>query len=232
MMFFSNESSNFMRWHIFLLFVYPALMVIACLCLFYTGVSGAEPCPSTPPTCDDEDQGASWIFEPSYFSHNPDTGKRVAQYTPIPHVYRTIDPTYQESGFRYTQQFLRGAGSSFDALHLVQTWGQGDMIRPYGEWKYPYRAGATPYGPWGNPQGPWTMPFDSWVNPYGLGGLRNPPWPVYPYNSGPVPVPGNSYSPGMPGMGYGPGNGIAPMPYGNGQNYNPGSMGDSSDEEE
>jgi hypothetical protein len=59
----------------------------------------------------------------------------------------------------------------------VQTWGQGTAIRPYGEWEYPYRAGATPYGPWGNPQGPWTLPFDSWQNPYGLN--RGPyygPW--------------------------------------------------------
>jgi hypothetical protein len=176
--------------------------------------------------CNDSDEGSSWIFEPSYFSHDPKTGERVVQYAPLPSVYRTVDPTYRESGFHYTEQFLRGIGSSFDALHMVQTWGQGDQIRPYGEWQYPYRAGATPYGPWGNPQGPWTLPFDSWQNPYGLGRLPNPPWPVFPFNPGVIPVPfGNSNSQGMPGIGFGAGG----MPYGNDSNVPSSNMGNIGD---
>ncbi len=114
----------------------------------------------------------SWMFQQGYYTHSPITGKRVAQYEPEKPSYVTIDPTYQESGYRH-QLIQNGT----DWLNLVQTWGAGTAIRPYGEWEYPYRAGATPYGPWGNPQGPWTLPFDSWQNPYGLN--RQPyygPW--------------------------------------------------------
>lgn len=105
-----------------------------------------------------------------------------------------VDPTYMQSGYRHYRSSIRVGGSA-DHVHVVQTWGLGELIRPYGEWLYPFRAGATPFGPWGNPQGPWTTPFGSWINPYGLGQLPNPPWffPPYPV---PYPVP---YAPGMPG---------------------------------
>ena len=108
----------------------------------------------------------SWIFRPGYYTHSPVTGQRVAQYEPEQPSIVPTDPTYQESGYRHQ---LVQAGN--DRLNIVQTWGAGTAIRPYGEWEYPYRAGATPFGPWGNPQGPWTLPFDSWQNPYGLNRL-------------------------------------------------------------
>jgi hypothetical protein len=127
----------------------------------------------------------SWMFRPGYYTHSPVTGKRVAQYEPDCPSYVSYDPTYQESGYRHeTIQ----AGNEW--VNIVQTWGAGTAIRPYGEWLYPYRAGATPYGPWGNPQGPWTLPFDSWRNPYGLNR-----WPSYGYGQS-----GN----GQPGYGGGP----------------------------
>ncbi len=109
---------------------------------------------------------ASWMFRPGYYTHSPLTGQRVAQYEPEQPSIVPTDPTYQESGYRH-QLFQVGN----DRLNIVQTWGAGTLIRPYGEWEYPYRAGATPFGPWGNPQGPWTLPFDSWQNPYGLNRL-------------------------------------------------------------
>ncbi|MCC6125882.1 MAG: hypothetical protein IT426_13020 [Pirellulales bacterium] len=206
---------------------YLAILITAIVLFLATTTAWGEPCPCTPPPCEDGDNGATWIFQPSYYSHDPETGQRVAQYAPLPKVYPPYDPTYRESGFHYTQSILRGPDGSVDALHLIQSWGRGDQIRPYGEWLYPYRAGATPFGPWGNPQGPWTLPFDSWANPYGLGQLPYPPWPVYPYNNpnpgynsypGAVPY-GNHHSPPAPGMNYGP----SPMPYGNG-GFNPGGQ--------
>ena len=105
----------------------------------------------------------SWIFLPGYYTHSPVTGQRVAQYgrsnrRSCPPIRRTRRAA---TGIRLIQ-----VGTEW--LNLVQTWGAGTAIRPYGEWEYPYRAGATPFGPWGNPQGPWTLPFDSWRNPYGL----------------------------------------------------------------
>jgi hypothetical protein len=202
--------------------VFPAILIAAGLFSLAATTARAEDCPCiTPSPCNDDSEASNWVFEPSYFSHDPATGKRVAQYAPLPKVYLRQDPTYQESGFHYTQHLLRGPGGSLDAYHLVQTWGNGDRIRPYGEWQRPYRAGATPYGPWGNAQGPWTMPFDSWQNPYGLGRLRNPPWMTYP---APYSIP------------YGDqGNGSMPMPgpYDNGyynQNEWGGDYGDEGEE--
>jgi hypothetical protein len=120
-------------------------------------------------------ESSSWIFRPSCYSHAPDTGERVAQYQPEQPALAPQDETYQQSGFRYYRSSLQ-FGQGEDHTHVVQTWGQGECIRPYGEWQYPFRAGATPYGPWGNPQGPWTLPFDSWQNPYGLGRLPRGGW--------------------------------------------------------
>jgi hypothetical protein len=105
----------------------------------------------------------SWVFGLGYYTHSPVTGQRVAQYEPERPSIVPSDPTYQESGYRH--QTIQDGN---DRLNLVQTWGAGTAIRPYGEWEYPYRAGATPFGPWGNPQGPWTLPFDSWRNPFAL----------------------------------------------------------------
>ncbi len=133
----------------------------------------------------------SWIFRPSKYSHDPVSGQRVAQFAPPITPIRRIDSTYRESGYRHIRSSLRGPDGSADRTHIVQTWGAGEAIRPYGEWQRPFRAGATPYGPWGNPQGPWTTPFGSWDNPYGQWnrypyGYRYP----YPYyGAGPVAVP-------------------------------------------
>ncbi len=148
---------------------------------------------------------ASWIFRPSRYTHDPNSGERVAQYAKEAPAYKPDDSTYEVSGYRQSRSSL-SVGDSYDYLHIVETWGRGETIRPYGEWLYPYRAGATPFGPWGNPQGPWTTPFGSWVNPYGLGRLPNPPWSPWgyvPYRAWPgVPavappaVPGGSSPPG------------------------------------
>jgi len=130
---------------------------------------------------------AGWIFKRSTYSHDPVTGARIDQYAAKKPAFAPADPTYLQSGYRHIRSSIRGAHGSADRLHLVQTWGAGDAIRPYGEWQRPYRAGATPYGPWGNPQGPWTLPFESWYNPYGLGQIpwsARPPYGPYGYSPG------------------------------------------------
>lgn len=118
---------------------------------------------------------SSWIFRPSYYSHEPAGGARVEQFAAHAPAYARTDPSYQQSAYRHNRASVR-VGDSADHLHVVETWGAGEAIRPYGEWLYPFREGATPYGPWGNPQGPWTSPFGSWDNPYALGRLPIPPW--------------------------------------------------------
>jgi hypothetical protein len=158
-------------------------------------------------TCTRPAAADGWLFRPSTFSHDAD-GNRVAQYQPERPTFFRFDDTYMESGYRHSHISIPGGDGSYDHLHVVQTWGLGESIRPYGEWLYPYRAGATPYGPWGNPSGPWTLPFDSWQNPYGLGKL---PWggysPYYPHGGGmPAPYGGAlppGYGSGMPGYGGG-----------------------------
>jgi hypothetical protein len=123
-------------------------------------------------------QASQWVFLPSRYSHTPDGTQRAVQYAPEPTIVVPEDPTYVRSGFRHHEMHVR-VGRSADRVHVVETWGMGAYLRPYGEWEYPYRAGATPFGPWGNPQGPWTPPFGAWVNPYGLGQLPSPPWYLY-----------------------------------------------------
>lgn len=133
----------------------------------------------------------SWIFQPSYYTHG-EKGERVAQFSAPVEIPVPYAPNYLVSGFRYTRSTIRGE-ESYDHLHIVKTWGLGAYIRPYEEWEFPFRPGATPFGPWGNPQGPWTLPFQSWVNPFALGQLPNPPWWLY-FPSAPglvVPPPGN-----------------------------------------
>ena len=205
-----------MKWH---LAVVVFLLILAAITAAQAGTNPALV------FCGEQEE-PSWIFQQSYFSHDPDNGNRVAQYAPEPTSYTRDDPTYMESGYRHNQIFTFGPNGTADRMHIVQTWGQGEFIRPYGEWEFPYRAGATPYGPWGNPQGPWTMPFDSWQNPYGL--LNHLPNSGWPFPSGPGPVmpygsapgygagaglaPGTGYGSGY-GSGYGPGYGGGSTPY-------------------
>ncbi|NQT38337.1 MAG: hypothetical protein HQ581_12645 [Planctomycetes bacterium] len=148
---------------------------------------------------------AAWAFHKATFSHDPETGEQVRQFVPVEPVYVRVDPTYEKSGYRHTRSSLRGADGSADRLHVVETWGRGRSIRPYGEWQFPFRAGATPYGPWGNSRGPWTSPFQSWSNPYGS-------WNRYPHMY-PTPYAQQGhggpraalYDSGGPGPGYSPG---------------------------
>jgi hypothetical protein len=134
-------------------------------------------------------EASSWIFRRSSFSHDPASGERVVQFAPKSVSYARSDGTYQQSAYRHHRSTVR-AGGSADRIHIVETWGAGETIRPYGEWQRPFREGATPYGPWGNPYGPWTTPFGSWSNPYGLGRLPYPYWHYWPHGPyQPVPPP-------------------------------------------
>ena len=136
-------------------------------------------------TGSDADGKVEWAFKPSYYTHSHTDGQRVARYATGQKAYAEID-NFRRSGYRQQRIRIHGASGSADNIHLVETWGEGEFIRPYGEWQRPFREGATPYGPWGNAQGPWTLPFESWVNPYGLGKLPHPPWPHWPVYSGPM----------------------------------------------
>lgn len=89
-----------------------------------------------------------WIFSQSYFSHNPETGRRLTQYAPTPPVLIQLPLDYVRSGYRNTESRIQVAGSA-DRLHITEEWGR--PVRPYGEWQFPYRPFSVPYDLWGSP---------------------------------------------------------------------------------
>ncbi len=88
---------------------------------------------------------SSWIFRPSYFSHHPATGERVAQYVPERTPFARFDPSYVESGYRQSSQNIITSDGSYDQQRTVQSWGYA----PYGGWGGYYGFGAPFYGPYG-----------------------------------------------------------------------------------
>jgi hypothetical protein len=121
--------------------------------------------------------GSSWLFEPSTYSHDPQTGQRVNQFAQPAPAYVRFSENYLQSGYRHNTISIQ-AGDGSDHLHVVETWGAGDAIRPYGEWLRPFRPGATPYGVGGYPQGQGFSPNQGggWNNPSGFGSPAPNPW--------------------------------------------------------
>ena len=137
------------------------------------------------------------------------TGQRVAQYCPEQPSYLRCDDTYQESGYRHNLITI-GSGNNADRTNIVQTWGLGLAIRPYGEWEYPYRPYATPYSAWGGyggPQNPGPMPYNAWQNPYAAGPQQGygPNYCPYPQPYGPQGAQSFGQFSNGPGGGAGPG---------------------------
>ena len=89
-----------------------------------------------------------WLTMPSTYSHNPVSGTRVAQYAPVNAPTAPIASNFRTSGYTHTRSSL-AFGQSADNYHRVEQW--GDPVRPYGEWRFPYRPFSTPYPNWGAP---------------------------------------------------------------------------------
>jgi len=126
-----------------------------------------------------------WIFQGSYYSHDPQSGERTAQYQPIAPVMHQQRLDYLQSGYR--QDHIRiGGPIDADNIHIVEEWGR--PVRPYGEWLHPYRPYSVPYQLWGPPYG-------------GLGGGGGW-WPQYQpgfFPPGEVPYYGPDHGPGSRG---------------------------------
>jgi hypothetical protein len=88
-----------------------------------------------------------WLTLPSSFSHDVH-GVRVTQYAPINAPTVAATPKLQTSGYTHTRSSLN-YGQSADNYHRVEEWGA--PVRPYGEWRFPYRPFSTPYPNWGPP---------------------------------------------------------------------------------
>jgi hypothetical protein len=124
---------------------------------------------------------ADWITAPSTYTHDPTTAERVAQYSPIGPFYYYQRPDYLKSGYRHLRSTI-DLGNSSDNLHIVEEWGR--PVRPYDEWRFPYRPFSVPYDAWGPPFG-------------GLGGGNG----MFPYSGGGFGGGFGPFFPGFPGGG-------------------------------
>ena len=93
---------------------------------------------------------ADWISDPSYYTHSPQSGTRVAQYAPIGPFFVEPRPDYMESGYHQERSSIR-VGDSTDNYVRMTRW--GEPVRPYGEWQFPFR--------------PYSVPSHLWAAPYG-----------------------------------------------------------------
>lgn len=91
---------------------------------------------------------ADWLTLPGNYSHDAFSGQRVAQYAPVelPAVPQGLP--LRTSGYTHYRSTL-AYGQSADNYHRVEQW--GDPVRPYGEWRFPFRPYSTPYPNWGAP---------------------------------------------------------------------------------
>jgi hypothetical protein len=93
---------------------------------------------------------ADWLVAPSYYTHEPLTGQRVTQYAEIGPYYYYHRPDYQKSGYRHYRSTIQ-TGNTADNMHMVEEYGR--PVRPYEEWRFPYRPYSVPYDAWGPPFG-------------------------------------------------------------------------------
>jgi hypothetical protein len=145
------------------------------------------------PVCVVDDSQPSWIFRRSTYSHDPETGARVAQYMRTPPVEPLEDERNVTSRYRRIQTNLRGTNGSNDTTYEVQAWGNG-------------RGGID---------AEWERFHDAWKESYLQNGYYNgPAYGGYPnaYGNGY----GNGYRYGGPGNGFPGGGGWnGPFPGGN-----------------
>ena len=95
-------------------------------------------------TCVADDSQPSWIFRRSTYTHDPETGARVAQYMRTPPVEPLDDERIVTSRYRRSRTNLRGTDGSIDTYYEVQAWGNGrggidaEWERFHDAWKESY----------------------------------------------------------------------------------------------
>ncbi|WP_235934786.1 hypothetical protein [Candidatus Laterigemmans baculatus] len=167
-------------------------------------------------------RGGEWLTAPSFYTHDPHTGLRTSQYAAPPPAAVPQPASFRSSGYTHLRSSIQ-VGQSADNYHRVEQW--GPPVRPYGEWRFPYRPYSVPYPEWGAPlaglnlggfpygypgyhPGPGGHPGhdhpgdDDWGGGH-RGGGPQPPMPYQPYPSGPrspYPVPpyADGYYPSVP----------------------------------
>jgi hypothetical protein len=182
---------------------------IVAVALYHRADAGEAPCvaPAAP-------SGPSWIFMPGRYSHDPETGTRVAQYAMKPPIEPLDDPRAVTSGYSRSRTVIRGIDGSVDTTYRVSNYSNGrggmdaEWERFHDAWRGSTVAGGNyqvfpPFGygygvPYGGGYGGGGYPHDGGPHDGGYG-------PNRPGNG-----PGYGYGPGYggPGYGFGPGYGV------------------------
>jgi hypothetical protein len=116
-------------------------------------VAAEPPCascmsPNVQHVCVDDDAQPSWIFRRSNYTHDPETGARVAQYQRLPVIEPLQDERMVTSRYHRTRTNLRGTGGSVETYYDVQSWGNGrggidaEWERFHDAWKESYLQGS------------------------------------------------------------------------------------------
>lgn len=101
-------------------FVWRLLFAAALVAVAFLTEARAEDC-----ACVAKAQPESWVFARSRYTHDPDTGGRVAQYARKVPVEALPDQRAVSSGYRRTRTVMRGADGSVDTSYQVQSYGNG-----------------------------------------------------------------------------------------------------------
>jgi hypothetical protein len=114
-----------------------------------SAVACEAPCNVAPqPTCVADDEPPSWIFSRSTYTHDPNTGARVAQYQRLPAIEPLEDERLVTSRYHRIQTNLRGTNGSSEQYYDVQAWGNGrggidaEWERFHNAWKESYLQGG------------------------------------------------------------------------------------------
>jgi hypothetical protein len=152
------------------MYVWRLLLAAAVVVAFMlTRASAATPCPPSAPCAPPEPKvylisqptTESWVFARSRYTHDPETGARVAQYSMKPPIEPLDDPRLVTSGYSRSRTVLRGPDGSADTYYRVTNFGNGrggmdaEWERFHDAWRGSTIAGGQSqayfpqFGPWG-----------------------------------------------------------------------------------
>ena len=136
-------------------------------------------------------QVTSWAFAPSRYTHDPDTGARVAQYQQKNPVEPLPDQRAVTSGYARTRTVQRGPDGSVSTRYQVQNYGngRGGLDAEFERFHDAWRGSTIAGGQFGAVPG-----FGFGFPGYGFGGGFGGGFPGYGY--------GGAFP---PGAGFGPG---------------------------
>lgn len=163
------------------IYVWRLLLAAAVVVAFMLTRATASECCDSPPGPKvylvSQPTTESWVFARSRFTHDPETGSRVAQYAMKPPIEPLDDPRLVTSGYSRSRTVLRGSDGSVDTHYRVTNFGNGrggmdaEWERFHDAWRGSTVAGGQsqaffpPTGPWS----PWAGGGWGW-NGGGWGG--------------------------------------------------------------